>query len=169
MKILLIVIVWACLIGCSNKSSEETVENSIYGEWHIDSRGNTSLSGRGTLLKINSDGTFIMKQFVGFSNGGNPYSYYRKSEGRFVQNGDDLNVTYTYETCNSIKTETVNIKLVNSEQILVKFSDNQSHISFFREDDSSRLNENQMLEDTSCIFAKNLEKSPSRIPASIKK
>jgi len=158
------------LIGCSKSGSDSkaVVEDPIYGNWIYETPG--SGGQRGLVGILDKSGTILLMNYYGYVNSfGVVVIVYRKSQGTFVRNGDSFNVTYTYETCDPVRSETLIMKVSNLDQLLVNAVDFGVIMSLNRAPATTTPLSVAAVEDTRCEVLAKLEKKEKRSIASTKK
>ena len=118
MNKLLLFLSVSILTACSGGGSDSSASvDPMIGDWYYVAPGSSSVKARGTILKIEKDKFFAANLYV-YNDGSSVVYYYRKSEGTYTKNGKQVSVTYTYETCNAIGSEVVDITAENDKLII---------------------------------------------------
>jgi|GEM_PF-3064527 hypothetical protein len=156
----------ACSGGGGSSGSSETADQ-IYGEWYYEAPGSSASSASGVIGKIDKDGNFSFLQGYAYSDGTRAVFYVRKNIGRYIRNGNEFKVTYTYETCSPIGEETLNVSM-SGDKLIVATADGSFSLMLSRMSETTTLKNIAMIEDTGCNILSKIERKDKRAVANVK-
>ena len=151
------------LSACSNGGSDSSATTDpIYGTWTYTYPGATSLKAKGFIAKIEKDKIFLVQAY-GISDGSSTIFYTRKSEGSYVRDGKNFDITYSYETCKPIGRETVQIEITPEGKLLVVDPANKVALLMSKSTNTGSTAESMAaIEDKNCNILSKVEKSENR-------
>ena len=169
MKLLFSLLSILALAACSGGGSSGSSETAdpIYGEWYYEAPGSTASSASGIIGKIDKDGNFSFIQGYAYSDGIRATFYVRKNIGRYVRNGNEFKVTYSYETCSPVGEETLHVSM-SGDKLIVAISDGSFSLMLSRMSETTTLKNIAMIEDKNCNILSKIEKKDKRSVASVK-
>jgi len=163
MKTLILIVIGLVLTGC-NKSSDSPPaqpEDPIYGAWTHTMVGSTSTKKTGYTGIISKDGNVTTTKTFEINDGTATVRAYRKNVGKFVRNGEEFKVTYSYETCGPIKEETFYLSHKNNQLVLTD-ADKSYFIYFDRAKEAETVVNLTVIEDKDCKIITKLESKQKR-------
>lgn len=154
----------ACQGAGGGNASQST--DPIYGEWHYISPGSTNVKAKGIIATIDKDKIFFANTYV-YTDGTSTVFYYRKSEGTYKRDGKRFYITYTYETCNPVGSETIDLT-PNGNSLTVYLPSKGLGLQMLKSTDSASSTSALAVEDKNCNILAKIEKSQKRAVASEK-
>jgi len=152
MRIIILLLSTIVLLTSCNKGSDSAAATTdpVFGSWSYIAPGATATVFTGYAGILKEDGNVTLLSMKAYDNGVTPVVYYRKNIGKFVRTGDSFKITYSYETCNPMGSETINLKYSNT-QLLMSAPPSTTIVAFSRMATSYDPVENlTMIEDTAC-------------------
>lgn len=159
MKIVLLLACLSLLSACGGSGGSspspavQTTSAStdpVFGTWYFKSVGTTSSSGSGFIGTIDEKGNVKAMALKFVSDGTSAYVVYRKSIGTYVRNGSQFQMSYSYETCKPVHTETLSLVPSGDKLIMTSFIQPTQIILTRLVDDSSSPMAMAMVEDVNC-------------------
>ncbi|MBX3041953.1 MAG: hypothetical protein KF789_14700 [Bdellovibrionaceae bacterium] len=129
--------------GDSNKSADP-----IYGTWYYEMPGGSSTSAKGIVAEI-KEGKVFFAYIYAYSSGGSIVMYHRKSEGTYTRNGNVFEMSYSYETCNPVGSETLELS-VSGDTLTVYVPNSGIGILMQRSSGGGQIQSMIAIEDRNC-------------------
>lgn len=156
MKLMLLVIgIGLSIISCkgSDKGTTAAAVDATVGTWYYISPASTATVEQGLIAYVYADGTYNSLSYKATKTNGVISAFVRKKIGKYVKSGDSFTITYSYETCTPINSETFTAAIAanSNDQLNYVNADKTVAASFIRSTGGASDPVNiTLVEDTAC-------------------
>lgn len=138
----------------------------IYGEWYYQYPGATSTRANGIIAKI-EDGKIFFAHVYAYTDGTSTIVYHRKNEGTYTRDGKSFTMNYTYETCDPVGSETLELTYVDGK-LAVYIPASGVGLQMNKTTKENSFDSMAVIEDRNCNILSKTEKTQKRAVASTK-